>query len=186
MDDQRLDQDVVDGHARVERAERVLEDELQLACGSGRARRPRATCTSILRPQSSNTTRPAPSLGSADRPRIRILLRRGLAAARFADQPQALAALDVEAHVVDGADGARRAAADQRLEQGVGLADREGLGEVADLQHRRLGIEGRRSAWRPAFCCSRWPVAALISRIGCSRSPGSMSKRGTACSSALR
>ena len=30
MDHQRLDQDVVDGHARIERAERVLEDELQL------------------------------------------------------------------------------------------------------------------------------------------------------------
>ena len=30
MDDQRLDQDVVDRHARIERAERVLEDELQL------------------------------------------------------------------------------------------------------------------------------------------------------------
>src|SRR6185295_12722183 len=31
VDDQRLDQDVVDGHARIERAERVLEDELELA-----------------------------------------------------------------------------------------------------------------------------------------------------------
>ena len=37
-----------------------------------------------------------------------------------------------------------------------------------------------------AFSFSRWPVAALISRIGFSRSPGTMSKRGTACSSALR
>ena len=37
-----------------------------------------------------------------------------------------------------------------------------------------------------SFSFRRWPVAAVISRIGTSRSPGAMSKRGTACSSALR
>ena len=37
-----------------------------------------------------------------------------------------------------------------------------------------------------AFSFKRWPVAAVISRIGTSRSPGAMSKRGTACRSALR
>ena len=142
VDDQRLDQDVVDRHARIERAERVLEDELQLL----------AEARELLALDGHDVDLAAPVVehhaagalvGIGLDAAHQHLAERGLAAAGFAHEAQAFAAHDVEADVVDGADGAGRAAAQHRFEEGVGLADLEGLAEVADLEHRRVGIEGR-------------------------------------------
>src|SRR5262249_30700592 len=119
VDHQRLDEDVVDGHARIERAERVLEDELQL--GS------EAIEFAPFQPEHVDLAPPVVEhdpaggvLGGAigrigRNPAHENLAERGLAAARFTDQAQALAALDIEAHIVDGADGAGGAAAQQLL-----------------------------------------------------------------------
>ena len=141
VDDQRFDQDVVDGHARVERAERILEDELQLGAEAVELRALEAHHVDLAAPVVEDHA--AALAGVGGDAAHQHLAQRGLATARFAHQAQALAAHDVEADVVDGVDGARRAAPHQLFHQRIGLADAEGLGDVAHLQHRRVGIEGR-------------------------------------------
>ena len=94
-------------HPRVERAVRVLEDDLRLAAGS-RAARP---STRAARPCPSKRT--LPSIGS-DQPQDQAR-ERALAAAALADQRQRLAGADVEVDTVHGrqrsSSGARRSPA---------------------------------------------------------------------------
>ena len=93
MDHQGLDDQLADGHPRVQRAERVLEHDLhappQRAHLGGR-RGPKVDAVEAYRTR-----------GRLEQPQDQAS-RRGLAAAAFADQPQRLALGDVEADVVDG------------------------------------------------------------------------------------
>src|SRR6202007_249072 len=96
VDDQRLADDVEHGHARIERAEGVLEDKLYLAA-----------IVEQLRAAESQDIDIAVAVAEADRSFVRRerphddLADGGLAAAAFAHQPQAFAAPDLEAHIVD-------------------------------------------------------------------------------------
>src|SRR6185503_13963052 len=95
VDDQRLDQDVVDRHARIERAERVLEDELQLASESGELLALDGHDVDLAAPIVEHDAAGA-LVGIGLDAAHQHLRERGLAAAGFADQPQAFAALDIE------------------------------------------------------------------------------------------
>ena len=96
VDEQRLADEIEDGHARVERAERVLEDELDAA----------AKVDQRLALQGQHVHQPA-AVVEFHPPGVRRqrahddLGERGLAATAFAHQAQALASADGEAHVVD-------------------------------------------------------------------------------------
>jgi hypothetical protein len=140
VDGQRLADDFAGGHARVQRGVGVLVDHLH-----------------------------APPVGQqglalemrdvlpvdADRPggRLEQLEQRApdrrLAAAALADQPQRLAAADLEAHAVDGMDLARHA----REQAGV---NRKVLLEVGDLEQRgpaHAAPASTRSACQQAIAC---------------------------------
>jgi hypothetical protein len=100
---QRLADDLADRHARIERGERVLEDHLDLAAqllqgvraglGQVLALEQRPPRGRLLQPQDQ------PPDG-------------GLAATRFADEPQGLAGLDGEIDIVHGPHDGRRLAED--------------------------------------------------------------------------
>ena len=95
MDREPFAHDRADGHARVERRERILEDDLHLAPQLAQRRARRATSTSLP----SNSTLARRRLDEAeDR-----AARRRLAAARFADEAERLAGRDVERDAVHGA-----------------------------------------------------------------------------------
>src|SRR6185503_3584580 len=92
---QRLADDRADGHARVERAVRVLEDDLHPAPEAAQPVRLERGQVDPVEPD-----RARGGLAQADqRP-----AGRALAAAGFADEPEGLAAANLEADVVDGAD----------------------------------------------------------------------------------
>ena len=122
---QRLGQDLAHRHARVERGIGVLEDDLHVPAQA--AQRVLAEVGDLLALE-------------ADRARGRLHQAqhqpagRRLAAARFADQRQRLAAGDLEAHVLDRAHQADHLAADSAA------ADREVLDQTVDLQDGRGGI----------------------------------------------
>ena len=105
MDGQRLGEHLVHRHARVERAVRVLKHDLHAA--PQRAQRACPERDHVLA-----VDRDAPGVGldqSEDRPP-----HGGLAAARFAHEPQRLSGCDRERHVVHRAhDGTRRAEPEQ-------------------------------------------------------------------------
>ncbi len=146
---------------------------------------PSMVMTSVLRPQSSNTTRPAPWLGSAEMPRISILesvvLPQPDSPTRPRHSPRITSKLtSLTARMV------------RVLPPPISCSSRVSalrmlkvLVRWRTLSTGACGLKvgsGSTSALPPSRC----PVAAWISRIGCKRSPGFMSKRGTACSSALR
>ena len=89
VDAQRLGDDVADGHARVERRVRVLEDHLHPPAQRAQLRASRA---SVMSCAVERRSRPR----SAREPQDRAA-ERGLAAALLADQAERLAALDREA-----------------------------------------------------------------------------------------
>ena len=161
MDDQRLDQDVVDRHARIERAERVLEDELQLA----------AEAVELLALQRQHVDLAAPVVehdaagalvGIGRQAAHEDLAERGLAAAairrpgprhspRSTSKLTSLTARTMR--VVPPPTSCSNSVSALRIVKV--------LVRWRDLQHRRRRDRSRRSARRPRFCCSRWPVAGL-------------------------
>ncbi len=116
--DQRLFDDVEHRHARVERAERVLKDELHLA----------AKPLQPVAVERQHVDQPA-AIVERDRAVIgrhraqQDLAERGLAAAAFADQPEAFAALDLQADVIDRDDLRRGAGEPAALADRIALAD---------------------------------------------------------------
>ena len=102
VDDQGLGDDVVDRHARVERAERVLENELHLA----------AETLQLLAFEGQHIGQVA-AVVEDHLALVRLqraqqdLAQGGLAAAAFTDQPEAFAARDAEADAVDRHDPRR-------------------------------------------------------------------------------
>ena len=97
---------------------------------------------------------------------------RALAAARFADQRQRLAARDREADVVDRVDELARLALDDAVEPG--RRDVEGLGQALDLDQRvaltprRPQLAARAASTRPA---SRRPPSGRGARRSSGRTP---------------
>ncbi len=124
-----LADDLADRHPRVQAGIRVLEHDLHVA--------PDRDHLAIVELEDR-----APVDGDLARRRRdepeQDLAERGLAAARLPDEAQGLAAKHVEAHAVDGLDGADLAHAEETT------ADLEVLDEVLDLdQHARLVIGAR-------------------------------------------
>ena len=148
----RLADDVADRHPRRERGERVLEDHVHVA----------AQATERALAGLRQVDRRLVAGGEDRRSRGRVdgaddrAAERGLAAAGFADQPEHLAAGEVEADVVDGldvaGDPAERAALDRVVflqapdaEDGVG----HGL-RLPGRRRRRLRGTGSRRRGGPA------------------------------------
>src|SRR5512132_3652632 len=130
VDDQRLRDDVEHAHARVEGAERVLKDVLNAApVGDQRA----PVEAQQVDQRVAVVEDDAAGVG-LDRAQDDLADRR-LAAAALADDAEAAAAFDAEADVVD--DDLRRDAV-ARPEQAVALAQAKALGEIADLEQRRI------------------------------------------------
>ena len=153
------------GEARIEAVGRVLEHHLDaLAQRQPREflRRDRADVVAVELDQ---------PVGRIDQPHH----HRGggrLAAAGFADQPDALAAIDMEADAVDGAEYLRlgRGAAAEQLGQRLGHAlARVFLDELFD-DEERLGFGLAPCRWRPS---------AVAGVVGASESSGSKSRKLT-------
>ena len=118
VDHERLGDDVLDRHARIERAERVLEDDLHLA-----PHRPHALGVQALDRLALEADGAAGRLDQADQ----HAPGGGLAAARLADEAERPAARDRE---IDAVDRAHRA--DLTRDQNP-AGDREVLGEALGL-----------------------------------------------------
>ena len=138
---QRLADDVAGGHARIERGERVLEDDLHLPPVGAQLRLAEMRDVGAVDRDAAG--------GRLDQPQDRAA-DRGLAAAGFADQRERLAGADFQRHAVDRVDVAGRAAQQA-------LLDREMLLEVLDLEHQRsrlrhdpLRTAARNASTRPS------------------------------------
>jgi hypothetical protein len=125
MDEQRLHDDVGDGHARVERPIGVLEDDLNVA--APRAQRLRGQGDEIVAEEFDAAR------GRLDQAEQHAADRR-LAAAGFADQAERLAQGDIETDIVD-----RAQQGDRPLEHDA-AAHREVLGQAFDAQERVHGV----------------------------------------------
>ncbi len=165
VDGQPLADDVFHPHPRVERADGVLEDDLHLAPGRtqvGPGRRHQVAAVELDRP-----------LGRLDQPDQRPPERR-LPAARLADQPERLAAADLDVDAVDGLD-----VADRPPQQAV--VDREVLLDPLRIeQHIRRAHACLTSTFEGSRCpCSHSQHAE--SRPSTSKSGGcSVSQRSKA------
>ncbi len=138
MDAERLADDIARGHARIERGERVLEDDLHRA--PVRAQFCLAEMGDVV------AVEPDAAAGRLDQPQDAARHRR-FAAAGFADQPERLAGAKRKADAVDGVHGADAAAQDA-------APHRIMLDEVGDLeQRRRVGHGG------PAISAARQHAA---------------------------
>jgi hypothetical protein len=129
---QRLADDPLHGHARVERAERVLEDDLQVAAQAAHLRRRQ-------RHHVGAVVDDLPGVGldqAQDQP-----AGRRLAAARLADQAERLAAADGEVDAVDRAHHRARPAAEPQA-----LAHREMLDQTGRLEQDRAHFAASRGA----------------------------------------
>ena len=127
---QRLADDVQHLPARVQAGVGVLEDHLHAPAQRRAGRLP----TSAAPRRPGRRRAPSPRVGSYrpdQQPR-----HRALAAARFAHQRQRLAAFDAEADAVDRMHELPRLALDDAVEPG--RRDVEGLGQVVDLDQRRV------------------------------------------------
>ncbi len=125
VDQQRLADDVEERHARIERAVGVLEDHLHLG-----AQRPQLVPGEPRQVDHAAPFRAEQHLAGRRRHRAQdAARRRGLAAAALAHEPEGLALVDREAHVVHRPDVSHGLAEET-------LLDREVLAEVSDLQQR--------------------------------------------------
>ena len=135
VDDERLLDDLPRAHPRVERRVRILKDDLHVA--------PRRRAGAPARTQHVVAAEPHVARRRLDQPQQAAAGRR-LAAARLADQPERLALVDAEAHVVDRGDARARPEA--------AAAAGEMLDEMRDLDERHQSI---------ADCGSRLRTAGL-------------------------
>src|SRR4051794_17658871 len=135
MDDQRFGDDVEHGHARVQRAEGVLEDELQLPA--------EADQVVVLQVQDVDHAAMIVEQHGAG---IRLqrphqdLGQRGLAASGLADQPKAFAAPYLEADIVHREDATATRAALGFPAEPAARTDLEPLGHVGDGHQRPDGV----------------------------------------------
>ena len=123
MDLQGFADDVARRHARIERGERVLEDDLHLAAIGSHLRLAKTGDLPALDFHRTGRRLDQAHHGAAGR---------GLATARLTHQPQCLALADRKADAVDGIDLANRAAQQALLHRKVLL-------EVRHLEDRRVG-----------------------------------------------
>jgi hypothetical protein len=121
VDRQPLAHRRADGHSRIERRERVLEDDLHLAPEPAQLRR--AKGANIHAVEANIAAR---RLDQAEN----RTPGRGLAAARLPDQAKCLTRSDIERHPVNGADSARLTTEQAAL-------DGEVLDEIVHRQERR-------------------------------------------------
>ena len=125
MDHERLGDDALHAHTRIERGVRVLKHDLHVTADAAQV--------ASREPKQVAATKADLAGGGLDEPE-RASPRRGLAAAGFADQRQRLAGCDRKAHVVYRAE---RAACAEEVP-----AERILLDEVPDLEQRRhRGVE---------------------------------------------
>ena len=148
MGDQRLGDDLADGHARIQRSQGILEDHLHIAAQAAQFAGFGLEDVGLAHPQSAAVAR----RNHADhRPR-----QGGLAAAGFADHAQRFAGEQVEADAVHGLQLARRgprhAALPANIETDLQVAYREQGLRVA---HRSSSGARRQARRRPSpVCCS--------------------------------
>ena len=98
VDDQGFAEDRADRHARIERGERVLEDDLHVAPHGAQI----VAAEAAARPARRRRSR----RGGLDQAQ-HAAARGGFAAAGFADQSERLAAIDRKRHAVDRVDAVR-------------------------------------------------------------------------------
>ena len=150
--DERLRDDVADGHARVERRVRVLEDDLQLA--------PHLAHLLAAERRQLAPVEADRAAGRLEQPQDAVA-GRGLARAGLADEAERLALPDLEADPVDGAD-----VVDGAVDEEARL-DREVLLKVGDLEERRAV---RAHPVTPA--ASREPARSLVGCADRTQCPG--------------
>ena len=139
---ERLADDVAGALPRVERGERVLEDDLQLPAVGPELLLAEARDVVAVELDGAGGRLDQAHDGAA---------HRGLAAAALADQPQRLARADREAHAVDGIDMAD-GAAQQALAHG------EVLAQSRHLEHGHAGLRHLVRRHRtPGSHLSHWP-----------------------------
>ena len=134
-----------DRHARIERGERVLEDDLHVAAERAERRGIELRDVAALEPDLAG--------GRLDQPQDAAAGRR-LARAGFADQPERLARRDVEAHIVDRVHHAGRRAPEQPP------PTCEVLGQILDAQQRLNRLSHRAAISSAARCSTQatlWP-----------------------------
>ena len=146
---QRLADDRADRHARIERGERILEDDLHVA-----AQRAQRIARSSARHVLALEPRPRPSVGSISRRMQRPVV--DLPQPGFADQAERLAGAMSKRHAVDRMD-----AADLARQQAAG--DGEIFLQVADAAAGARSCRAS-SCVSPRMQAMRWPGA--ISRSG--------------------
>jgi hypothetical protein len=172
VDHQRLGDDVVDRHARVERAHRILEHELdapaELLQRVALQLQRLGELVAFVEQDASGVGRERAhdDLGQG-----------GLAAAGFADQPQALAALHLEADIVDRQHLLLFAAEE------AAFADRELL---LIFSTSSSGVPRPAPSGQGFFSANILPSVSRSRGSASAVRPGSMPKRGTARSSACR
>jgi hypothetical protein len=132
VNEQRFPDDVADGHARVQRAERVLEDHLhfgaqglELAFGDGRQV---YGASAVVEQHAAGGWSQCSQDASGGG---------GLARSGFTDDPKRFAGQDVEADTIDGLENVDAFAA----EDAAADAD-EVLGQIPDLQQRLRDMIG--------------------------------------------
>jgi hypothetical protein len=120
VDDKRLGDDVFDTKARVERGEGVLKDDLHIAAQAAHFARARREQVPAFEVNSAG--------GRLDQAQDEPA-ERALARARFADEAECLARMNVERNVVDGAHFSFSAGTSAQRE----FALRINLGEIAEF-----------------------------------------------------
>ena len=129
---QRVGDDGADRQPRIQRGIGVLVDDLEPSSQSSHCARRQADQAGAIELDLA----PCGRHQAEHEPR-----RRGLAAARLADEGERLAPRDIEAHVGDGAHPTHRPPEDPGPHGEV-------LDETADLEERRRCRVGRRAPWR--------------------------------------
>src|ERR1039458_7044832 len=121
VENQRLGDHLVPSKARVERAERVLEDDLHVAAQTAQCRAVRLQQIDAIENDGARS-----GLDEAENEPSKC----AFAGAGFTNQAKSFAFLDVEAHIVHGANSAGAAAGERRF------GKIENLGQVADFKQR--------------------------------------------------
>ena len=163
LDHQRLVEDRVDPHPRVQRRVRVLEHHLQVAPGAPKL--PAAGSEHLLAVEQD-----LPGVGHLDA--NDQLSKRRLAAPGFADQAEGLAGVEVQRDVGDGLDARDLALKEPRLDRVLAnrIYDLEQVGRPITVRDVRDGSAGRRltivgvDLTGPSTGCqqeNRWPESPV-------------------------
>ncbi len=157
VDRERLAQRLTDGHARVERAIRILKHDLHAPAQRPQRRGPQAEHFSSVQPERPSGRLREPQQCACDG---------RLAGARFAHEAERFAGGDGEGHAVDGAHCVARPSQSE-----PGALARVMLDEVRDLDEGR-GASGHRAVRRAGSATSQhralWPAVPVSSSGGSS------------------